>query len=90
VYTLVAVNSISYRQEVTPDHLLGPVNTAGRMLAWGLGWTGGAFAAGAVSGLVGLRPTLLLLAGFAFVGVAVAWTSPLRGAQSIEEEPVVA
>jgi hypothetical protein len=90
VYTLVAVNSISYRQQVTPDHLLGRVNTAGRMLAWGLGWTGGAFAAGAVSGLVGLRPTLLLLAGLAFVGVAVAWTSPLRGAQSIEEEPVVA
>ena len=28
-YTLIVVNSISYRQQVTPEHLLGRVNTAG-------------------------------------------------------------
>jgi MFS family permease len=41
-YTMVVVTSISYRQQVTPEHLLSRVNTAGRMLAWGLGGTVGA------------------------------------------------
>jgi MFS family permease len=90
-YTLVAINSISYRQQVTPEHLLGRVNTAGRMLAWGMGWTGGAFLAGALSSQLGLRSTLFVMTGVAFVGVVVAWTSPLRqDAQTIEESPSVA
>ncbi|MGZ8737891.1 MAG: MFS transporter [Nocardioides sp.] len=78
-YTLVAINSISYRQQVTPEHMLGRVNTAGRMMAWGLGWTGGAFLAGVLSGLFGLQPTLFIMAGLAGVGVVVAYTSPLVG-----------
>jgi MFS family permease len=45
-YSLVTINSISHRQQVTPEHLLGRVNTAGRMLAWGVGWTIGALAGG--------------------------------------------
>jgi hypothetical protein len=77
-YTLVAINSITYRQQVTPEHLLGRVNTAGRMLAWGMGWTGGAFLAGAAVHLIGLRPTLLVFAFASVAAVAVAWTSPLR------------
>ncbi len=77
-YTTVVVNSISYRQQVTPEHLLGRVNTAGRMLSWGLGWTGGAFLAGAISGALGVRTTLFVMTAFALVGVVVAWTSPLR------------
>ena len=77
-YTMVAINSITYRQQVTPEHLLGRVNTAGRMLSWGMGWTGGAFLAGlAVHGL-GLRPALFAFGCASLVAVAVAWTSPLR------------
>lgn len=88
-YTLVAINSISYRQQETPEHMLGRVNTAGRMLAWGLGWTGGAFLAGALSEVIGLRPTLFTMAGLAAVGVLVAWTSPLVAAsrQAPAEQP---
>jgi len=78
-YTMIAMNSISYRQEVTPNHLLGRVNTAGRMLSWGVGWTGGAFLAGAVVDLLGLVPTLYVLAATAVLSVVVAWSSPLRG-----------
>lgn len=52
-YTLVAINSISYRQQVTPEHLLGRVNTAGRMLAWGMGWTGGSFLGAALVPVLG-------------------------------------
>jgi len=84
-YTLVVVNSISYRQQVTPEHLLGRVNTAGRMLAWGLGWTVGAAAAGALASAVGVRTTLHALTCVGLVAVAVAWTSPLRSAAPAEE-----
>ncbi len=54
--TMVVVNSISYRQAVTPEHLQGRVNTAGRMLSWGIGWTGGALLSGILVGPLGLRP----------------------------------
>lgn len=84
-YTMVVINSISYRQQVTPEPLLGRVNTAGRMLSWGFGWTGGAFLAGALSGWLGVQTTLFVVTAVSFVGVAVAWTSPLVGAR----EPAV-
>jgi MFS family permease len=80
VYTLITVNSISYRQQVTPEPLLGRVNTAGRMLSWGLGWTIGAFTAGALADVVGVRAAMSMLAGAAVVGCVIAWTSPLRDA----------
>jgi MFS family permease len=84
-YTLVVVNSISYRQQVTPEHLLGRVNTAGRMLAWGLGWTVGAAAAGALASVIGVRTTLHALTCVGLLAVAVAWTSPLRSVQPADE-----
>jgi MFS family permease len=77
-YTLVVVNSISYRQQVTPEPLLGRVNTAGRMLAWGVGWTVGAACGGVLGGLVGIRPAMSGMAALAIVACVVAWTSPLR------------
>jgi hypothetical protein len=77
-HQLVVVNSITYRQQVTPEHLLGRVNTAGRMLAWGFGWTAGAFLAGVLVGWLGLFATLVLLSLTEVVGAVVAWTSPLR------------
>jgi Transmembrane secretion effector len=77
-YTMVVVNSISYRQQVTPEHLLSRVNTVGRMLAWGVGWTGGAAAAGVLSSVVGVQTTLHLVTLVGLVAVVVAWMSPLR------------
>nr|WP_281379963.1 MFS transporter [Nocardioides ginsengisegetis] len=78
--TMAAINAVSYRQQVTPEHLLGRVNTAGRMLSWGVGWTGGALLSGLVVGPLGLRATMLAFACVQLVAVAVAWTSPLRRA----------
>jgi hypothetical protein len=75
---MVVVNSVSYRQQVTPEHLLGRVNTVGRMLAWGLGWTAGAATAGALASVIGLRSALHILTGVGLLAVVVAWTSPLR------------
>ncbi len=76
--TLVVVNSISYRQAVTPEHLQGRVNTAGRMLSWGIGWTGGAFLSGLLVEPLGLRPTMLFFASVSVLAAVFAWLSPLR------------
>jgi hypothetical protein len=77
-YMLVVVNSISYRQVVTPDELLGRVNTAGRMMSWGMGWPLGAALGGVLAGQIGVRPALLTLTSVGLVAAAFAWTSPLR------------
>ena len=58
--------------------LIGRVNTAGRMLSWGLGWTGGAFLAGALVDWLGLFGTLVVMSMTGPIATAVAWTSPLR------------
>jgi MFS family permease len=84
--TLVMINSITYRQQVTPEHLLGRVNTAGRMLSWGVGWTGGALLAGVLVGQLGLRTTMSAFACVNLLGVVVAWTSPLR--RTADERPI--
>jgi hypothetical protein len=78
-YILVIVNSISYRQQVTPEQLLGRVNTVGRMLSWGVGWTLGSITGGLLGNHFGIRTAMVVLGMFGFVAVVVAWTSPLRG-----------
>ncbi|MEV0803468.1 MFS transporter [Kribbella sp. NPDC050281] len=77
-YVLVIVNTISYRQQVTPEHLLGRVNTAARMLSWGVGWTFGSVVGGVLGNHYGVRTGMVVMGSFIVVAVAVAWTSPLR------------
>ena len=77
-YQVVIINSINYRQQVTPEHLLSRVNTAGRMLSWGVGWTLGAVVAGALAGPLGVRGAMVTVVAFGLVGAVFAWTSPLR------------
>jgi MFS family permease len=86
-YTLVVVNSISYRQQVTPEHLLSRVNTAGRMLAWGLGGTIGALAGGVLAHAAGIRPALVVMSCLTVAAAAVAWTSPLRSIAAAKAAP---
>lgn len=82
-YQLVIINALNYRQEVTPEHLLSRVNTAARMLSWGLGWTVGATAAGALAQVVGVRTAMLTMVCCAVVAVVFGWLSPLRDASSL-------
>jgi MFS family permease len=77
-YVLVIVNSVSYRQQVTPEHLLGRVNMVGRMMSWAVGWTLGALAGGLLGNQLGIRSAMVLVGTASFAGVVVAWTSPLR------------
>lgn len=77
-YTLVVVNTISYRQQVTPEPLMGRVNTTARMLSWGLGWSLGAVLGGLLGHLIGTRPALVTMAAVGIVAATYAWMSPLR------------
>jgi len=68
--TAALITGVSLRQSLTPESMVSTVNTAGRMLALGLGWTLGALGAGAIAsasqsavtamgvGLVALVPAL--------------------------------
>ncbi|MCK5890506.1 MAG: MFS transporter [Aeromicrobium sp.] len=66
--TLVVLNGISTRQQLTPDALQSRVNTSARMLAWG-GTPFGALAAGASAEHVHLP---VVLAGVAAVSLGAA------------------
>jgi MFS family permease len=77
-YQLVIINSLTYRQQVTPEHLLSRVNTAGRMLSWGVGWTLGSLAAGALATQVGVRTSMICVVAVGAVAAGFAWLSPLR------------
>lgn len=77
-YQGTVLNSITYRQQVTPDHLLGRVNTAGRMLSFGVGWTGGALGAGALAATLGLRGGLVVMVSVGVLAAVFGWLSPLR------------
>jgi hypothetical protein len=73
---------VSFRQALTPDHLLGRMNATMRFLVWGTMPVGGML--GAVLGdAVGARTTLAIAAGgtmFAFLPVLL---SPLRGIREL-------
>ena len=77
-YQGVVLNSMTYRQQVTPEPLLGRVNTAGRMLSFGVGWTCGALGASALAGLIGLRPALVAVVSVGLAAGVFGWLSPLR------------
>lgn len=74
--TLVVLNGISTRQQLTPDHLQARVNTSARMLAWG-GTPFGALAAGAAAEKSDVAVALLGVAGVSAVAVVYALASGL-------------
>lgn len=76
VSTLVVLNGISTRQQLTPDHLQARVNTSARMLAWG-GTPFGALAAGAAAETADTAVALVGVAVVSAVAVAYALASGL-------------
>jgi MFS family permease len=75
--TVFMIGSLSLRQSITPDRLLGRINASFEFLVGGVG-TAGIMAGGLVGQWLGLRPAI----GIAAVGILVstAWLflSPLR------------
>jgi predicted MFS family arabinose efflux permease len=77
-YMLVVINSINYRQLETPERLMSRVNTAGRMLSFGVGFPVGALLGGVVASQAGPVAGMLAGAAVAALGAVYAWLSPLR------------
>jgi hypothetical protein len=69
--------SVSYRQALCPDHLLGRVNATMRFLIWGMVPLGG-LAGGTLGGAIGLRPTLWVSAVGGVLATGWLLASPLR------------
>jgi MFS family permease len=77
-YMGVVLNTINYRQQVTPERLMSRVNTTGRMLSFGVGWPLGSVLGGAVAQAHGPRAGMLAGAAVLVAGTVYAWLSPLR------------
>lgn len=77
-YTTVVVNSITLRQQRTPEPLQSRVNTAGRMLSFGLGYPLGALAAGVAAQQAGPRAAIVACMAPLVLGAGAAWLGPLR------------
>lgn len=69
------VIAVSFRQQVTPDRLLGRVNSAYRLVAWGT-MPIGAFVGGVLAEGLGLRPTFVLMWIIALTTVGIALSLP--------------
>ncbi|MFC3996576.1 MFS transporter [Nocardiopsis sediminis] len=91
-YSVVVINAVTYRQQVSPQHLQSRINTTARMLSWGVGQPLGAALAGAVA-VTALGPRGGLAASLAVLGagVVLAWLSPLRAhARAAARDPETA
>lgn len=75
--TIVILNGISLRQQLTPDRLQARVNTTGRMLAWG-GAPIGAVVAGVIAQTAHVAAGVGTMALVVFVGVAYGLAAGMR------------
>jgi len=84
------VVTVSLRQRITPDRLLGRMNASRRFVIWGV-IPLGQLASGGLAVWIGLRPTLFVGAA----GISLAFLplvfSPVRKLRELpDEEPVMA
>ena len=79
------VAQVSYRQSVTPPHLMGRMNAAVRWIVWGTMPLGGLIG-GALGTAIGIRPTLWI--GFIGTWAAGFWVyfSPLRRMRDVPSQ----
>jgi MFS family permease len=80
------INTVSYRQTITPDRLLGRMNATMRFMVWGT-MPIGSVLGGVLGTLIGLRPTLLVGAIGGMTAVLPVLLSDVR---KIEVMPIVA
>ena len=87
---LWSVLTISFRQAITPHHLLGRVNASLRFVSYGLGALG-FLLAGALATLAGLRQALWVAAlGFVVILAITLLATPLPRVRSIPAGPSTA
>ncbi len=79
-----AINSVSLRQAITPDRLLGRVNASIRFIAWSIAPLGGLLG-GLLGERISLRGILGVATALAFALPVVFWYSPLRTLRELPE-----
>lgn len=87
--TLVIINGITVRMQVTPDALQGRVNTTARMIAWG-GQPLGAALGGVLAEAFGVRTALLVMGCGVLASFLAGLATPLRHRSLTVEEPAAA
>lgn len=75
--TIVILNGISLRQQLTPDRLQARVNTTGRMVAWG-GTPIGAIGAGAITQITDAAAGVGAMAAVIVAGIAYGLAAGMR------------
>ncbi|MEQ4210086.1 MFS transporter [Actinopolymorpha sp. B9G3] len=80
------VTQVSFRQAVTPDHLLGRMNATMRFLVWGTQPIGGILG-GVLGSAVGARTTLVIGAVGGSLAFLPALLSPLRTMRELPSGP---
>jgi MFS family permease len=83
------LNQLSLRQAITPERLMGRMNSVVRFMYWG-SMPAGSFAGGALATVIGIRPTLFVgIAGgtLAFVPLAATSLARLDAIPSEVDEP---
>ncbi len=71
------ITQVSFRQGLTPPHLLGRMNATMRFFVWGT-IPLGAFLGGVLGSTLGVRPTLLVAAIGGIIALLPVFFSPLR------------
>lgn len=77
---------LTYRQAVTPDHVLGRVNATIRSLNWGMNAVGAPLG-GLLADHIGYRPALWVGIGGFLLTAVVLWLSPFRRASLAGSAP---
>jgi predicted MFS family arabinose efflux permease len=72
------INQVSLRQAITPDRVQGRMNASMRFIVWGT-IPIGSLLGGALGEVLGLRPTLVLMAGCGLLAGLWVILSPVRG-----------
>ncbi|HEY8453889.1 MAG: MFS transporter [Micromonosporaceae bacterium] len=80
------VTQVSFRQGLTPDHLLGRMNATMRFLVWGTMPLGGLLG-GVLGEWVGVRSALLIAALGTCLAFLPVFLSPLRSMRTLPTEP---
>lgn len=81
------VGSVSYRQTICPEHLLGRMNATFRFFVWGVAPIGG-FLGGALGEWLGVRDTLWLATLGMVLSVLFLLLSPLRTVRDVPTNPM--
>ncbi len=86
-FVVYSINEVTLRQTITPDRLLGRVNSVVEICAHSVLLLG-ILAGGALGETVGLRATLTVGAGAMLLAALWLAVSPVRGLRSAPEPPV--